>query len=397
MYRINVKLKETCRHLLKSVLWYFPLRDYIVFESNPAFSCNTYPVFQQLRKDFPDYKLIWSIDRNTRQIPSGVDDIIYEKPDSIYERFKTFYFLNRCRLLVSCNRVLEKQNDRQISIFLCHGSKTKKTRGVYEVGGKVDFVNVQSHFFDDVILYEYNCRKDQLVYLGYPRCDFFYKKSDKNTAKLLFHCETARFCIWLPTLRRQISGRDDVGESGYHCIGMPLIYSKKALFLFNRFLEESQVHILFKPHPTQDVKSLTKESLSNIHIITDRDLQDKGLQLYEVIAQSDALITDYSSVFFDYLLLDRPIATTTDDIENWKSRRGFAFDLEALYEKATVRIPDLETLEKFILQVLSGKDMKGAGRREVKSLTNRYCDGNSAKRVSDFLKEKLDLTIKKRI
>ena len=58
--------------MLKSVLWYFPLRDYIVFESNPAFSCNTYPVFLQLRKDFPDYKLIWSIDRNTRHTVRSV-------------------------------------------------------------------------------------------------------------------------------------------------------------------------------------------------------------------------------------------------------------------------------------------------------------------------------------
>ena len=69
----------------------------------------------------------------------------------------------------------------QVSLFLCHGSKTKRTRGSYEVGEGIDYINVQSHFFDEIITYEYNCDKSRLVYLGYPRCDYLYLKSEEKT------------------------------------------------------------------------------------------------------------------------------------------------------------------------------------------------------------------------
>ena len=45
--------------------------------------------------------------------------------------------------------------------------------------------------------------------------------------------------------------------------------------------------------------------LTNIVYLENKDLADNGLQLYEFINCSDALVCDYSSVAIDYLLLDR--------------------------------------------------------------------------------------------
>ena len=139
----------------------------------------------------------------------------------------------------------------------------------------------------------------------------------------------------------------------------------------------------------QDVRGLVSEKLTNLILITDETLRRADLQLYEVIAASEALITDYSSVFFDYLLLDRPIATTTDDIESWKEGRGFAFDLESMYNKATCRVPDQDALYAFTESVIKGEDPYAEGRREVRDLTNFHQDGKSAERVADFVIEKL--------
>ena len=129
--------------------------------------------------------------------------------------------------------------------------------------------------------------------------------------------------------------------------------------------------------------------MSNIRIISDQDLADRGLQLYEVLAGSSALITDYSSVYFDYLLLNRPIATTTDDMEAWKQMTGFAFDLDAFYDRSTTRCPDLDALLSFLAGLQTGKDDKAAGRKEIRELTNMWNDGNSARRVAEFIKEKI--------
>ena len=48
--------------------------------------------------------------------------------------------------------------------------------------------------------------------------------------------------------------------------------------------------------------------------------------MYVLLRNADALITDYSSAYFDYMLLNRPIAFTVEDIEEYRKKRGFVFD-----------------------------------------------------------------------
>ena len=207
--------------------------------------------------------------------------------------------------------------------------------------------------------------------------------------KKLLKDADGRFLIWLPTFRAQEVGRTDADDGRYAALGIPLFYDRESLMAFDRYLKDRGLYVVYKPHPVQDVRGLVSEKLTNLILITDETLRRADLQLYEVIAASEALITDYSSVFFDYLLLDRPIATTTDDIESWKEGRGFAFDLESMYNKATCRVPDQEALYAFTEGVIKGEDPYAEGRREVRDLTNLHQDGKSAERVADFVIGKL--------
>ena len=51
---------------------------------------------------------------------------------------------------------------------------------------------------------------------------------------------------------------------------------------------------------------------SNIVILSNEQLYHMDIQTNEILMHADALISDYSSVAVDYLLLDRPIAFTLD-------------------------------------------------------------------------------------
>ncbi len=51
--------------------------------------------------------------------------------------------------------------------------------------------------------------------------------------------------------------------------------------------------------------------------------EKEGLQLYEFIHCADALVSDYSSVAIDYLLLDRPLGFTLDDYKEYTQSRGW--------------------------------------------------------------------------
>lgn len=377
--------------IVKKILWSLPLQKIIVFESSPEFACNTYPVYLELKQQLPDYKMVWLLPSG---VPNrgGADAVFSFDGEGVVAEFRRRWYTHFAKAFVSSNRIYEKKRPQQVSLFLCHGSKTKKTRGRYEVGENVDYVNVQSHFFDEIVTYEYNCPADKLVYLGYPRCDWLFEDARAVRGKISrLDLNAGRYVVWLPTFRKHKKAKreDQMDLQKYGSMGMPLVYSPADLERLNCFLAENDTCILYKPHPAQDVSSLKAANLSHIRIISDRDLADRGLQLYEVLAGSSGLITDYSSVYFDYLLLDRPIATTTDDIEEWKQMTGFAFDLDAFYDRSTTRCPDLNTLMGFLTDLRTGTDEKAAGRAEIRQLTNMWNDGKSARRVAEFIKEKI--------
>lgn len=385
-------VKKWIRKGVKRVALRLPTRKIILFESSPDFSCNTYPVYLRLKQALPDYKMVWYTSQKC-SAPDRKDGICLIHPESRWETFKTMYYVFFSQAQILSNRVFEKKRPEQVSLFLCHGSKTKRTRGSYEVGDDVDYVNVQSHFFDDIITYEYNCSQEKLVYLGYPRCDWLYQGDEekRKCRQKLFGGEGCRFVVWLPTYRKHARSytAKQMDTQRYDSIGMPLVYSQAQLAQLDNFLAQRQLHLLFKPHPAQDISGLKAADLSHIRILTDEKLAQMDLQLYQVLGASDGLITDYSSVFFDYLLMDKPIATTTDDIEAWKGMTGFAFDLDSFLDKATTRVPTLEALEDHLDSLVCGRDDKAAGRKEIRELTNTYFDGDSAKRVADFVIEKL--------
>lgn len=376
---------------IKEIFWKLPLRKIIVFESAPDYACNTYPVFLELKKMLPDYKMVWYTFQGTEPV-EGVDGIYTSNGQGVRQDLLREYYDHYAKAFISCNRVYRKTRPEQLSLFLCHGSKTKKTRGKYEVGEGVDYINVQSHFFDDICAYEYNCPAENLVHLGYPRCDWLFETPETVREKVRrLELNAQRYVIWLPTFRKhkKAKGPDRMDLQKYGSMGMPLVYSQEDLMKLNAFLAQMDICILYKPHPAQDISSLKAANASHIRIINDQDLADRGLQLYEVLAGSSGLITDYSSVYFDYLLLDRPIATTTDDIDEWKQMTGFAFDLDAFYDRSTIRCPDLDALTAFLSDVCGGRDEKALGRNEIRALTNIWNDGNSARRVAEFIKEKI--------
>lgn len=367
-----------------------PLQKIIVFESSPDYACNTYPVFQQLRRDLPDYKLIWWTSRNTPQ-KEGVDGVYYYDSGDFCNRVKSWYYTHFASAFVFSNRLMEKRRPEQLVLNLCHGSKTKKTRGYYSAGDTTDYINVQSHFFDDIITYEYTCDQSQLVYLGYPRCDSFFAADCEAVKRKLGLPGNVRYLVWLPTFRKNnnIKNGKTMDTSKYGSIGMPLVYSRESLEQLDKALEERNTVIYYKPHPAQDVSGLISAETRYVRMIRDRDLEERGIPLYDLLAGSDGLVTDYSSVFFDYLLADRPIATTTDDMEEWKKMTGFAFDLDAFLDEATTRVATLEELIAFLTDLCAGADSKAAGRRRIREITNTYFDGDSAKRVAAFIKEKI--------
>ncbi len=127
-----------------------------------------------------------------------------------------------------------------------------------------------------------------------------------------------------------------------------------------------------------DVVHVPKES-------TDFHLIPASLDLNRILPEIDALVTDYSSIFIDYLLLDRPIVFFAPDIGHYESaERGFYDDY-----RESAPGPIAETLDEltFQIQTLARGDSAGhwsAQRARQRDWYHSFAD-RSCERVVDFV------------
>lgn len=389
-------VKKKVENIIKKLIGLLPLHKTIIFESNPDLACNTYPVFKyMLDKGLnKNHKMIWLVNNKDMYKDWNIDNVSYVNinPVNFFNRITLVYLRATSKVLIFSNRILGKLNPKQLSIFLAHGSYIKKTKGIYEINDSCDFVLYQSEFIKKITASEYNVNLEKLVCLGYPRNDYLYDDVDAMS-QLFGNIKFKKMVMWLPTFRQHKNGRTD--SKANFILGIPVLESEKMVEGLNTYLEELEILLVLKPHPAQDTKFLRAKKLSNFLLLDDELLAINKTHLYQLLGQSDALITDYSSVYYDYLLTDKPIGLTIDDIQSYEKNRGFVFEkpldiLKGEYIKSS------EDLISFIKSVSEGTDICKEERAAIKNLMNYYQDNQSTKRVGDFIIEKLgDSTTRK--
>ena len=103
----------------------------------------------------------------------------------------------------------------------------------------------------------------------------------------------------------------------------------------------------------------------------------------------DGLITDYSGAYHEYILLDRPIAVSIDDLEEYQNKVGFCYDffkyIKGFYLK------NFSDLRRFVKEISESEDSSRSERLVAKALLHQYSDNHSTQRVVDFISTQLDL------
>ena len=132
--------------------------------------------------------------------------------------------------------------------------------------------------------------------------------------------ELPRLLFWLPTYREAVRGtvRTD-GRSHASIFGM----DDMDLDAFETLLGKHHCVCIAKPHPMA-AEYMDQLGRGRIRVWRDADLAEHGLSLYEVVGAADLLITDASSVYVDYLMLDRPVVIAFPDIDEYQATRGFS-------------------------------------------------------------------------
>lgn len=211
----------------------------------------------------------------------------------------------------------------------------------------------------------WNCPKEKILALGYPRYDWMLHPAlDRNTIlKKLSGQDALRTVIWMPTFRNS-----DVLDSKEGQIKMPYrlpgLRNETELHELDQYLKMTEMLLIIKKHPVQSDWQFAEDTFTNIRFVTQKDLDIQGIKLYELISACDGLISDYSSVAVDYMLLDRPIAYILADMEEYRQTRGFVFEDPLKYMPGE-KLYDLQGIKGFLQNVSEGKDVCRGERRSL--------------------------------
>jgi len=215
--------------------------------------------------------------------------------------------------------------------------------------------------------------RDKFAVTGYPRNDaLFAVEDDVFLSQLKSKVNFSKTILYLPTYRGYSSNNVNFCLSG--CYG----FNPERL---NRFLEIHDAIFLIKLHfrdceKAQNIISNLNNS-SRIQFIRDEQIGD---DIYPLLAHTDILVTDYSSVYFDYLLLNKPIVFFDYDLEEYESQdRGFYFD----YGEVTPgqKVKNWDDLEFAMREILNDFDEYGREREKINHLFNTYGGGDNSERV----------------
>lgn len=348
-------------------------KDKIVFYSNLGFRDNVKALYDYL------------IDNNYNEkykIICSVND--YQKYRNIKKKNVTFvsnykgilHFLTSKYFFYSFGKYPIKPSRKQKVINLWHGTPLKNIGNLERDKKNIDYnffsnILATSDVFADVMKDAFNCESDQVIICGHPRNDLLFKprRAPFNKHKKLV--------LWLPTFRNSDLEK---GISSNDKSNIPMFTNHEQMAQLNKYLKELNIELMIKLHLRQDYDKEKFKQYKNIYIWNDRDFQKEGINLYQLLGSADALITDYSSVYFDFLLLNRPIAFTIKDIEQYKKERGFVFDHPEEYMPGQKVVNQTQFYE-FLKNVSRNHDEYEPDREWVNTEANRYTDGANCERI----------------
>ena len=379
------KMESCVKRLLRFALVKLS-KNNIIIECNPFLSDNTSPVLDLILDSGWNkrYKIILvSLHPEKNKKYYHFDNLVCLTRKKLLHRILIYAYACRAKAIIDYSTQIAKVDPATFHFYLAHGSPMKSVKNYYNCDPTTDFMLSQSPFWSKINAIEFKIAEEKQVVLGYPRNDELLQGKQLVNLKALFGDRFDKFVVWYPTYRQN---RLNLKHSS---ISIPIIHDEKTAIKINQIAQKYKTAIIIKPHHAQDMRFIKVLNLSNIIFIDDDFFFANNLKPYAFLGATDALITDYSSVYFDYLLLEKPIALTFEDYEEYSRTPGFAIDTDQL-EECSHMLFSADDFESFVQNIYDGIDLNQTKRAQLKAKLHYYMDSCSSQRVFEFIQSSIE-------
>lgn len=365
--------------------------NWILYESffGKGMICSPYAIFKSFmeRQDFSQYLHIWSV-----SVESELERLQkkFEKIDNV--KFVLRKSLEYTKYLAKCKYLINNDNffyffikrNEQVYINTWHGIPMKKLG--YDVPDGIlaqhnsfrnflmtDYILAWNRHMGEVFMSAYmlnDIYQGKIVLEGCPRNDNTLN-SDPNEIKNKLQeagvtvSPNKKLVLYAPTFR---GTNLQVAKSDYEQV-------KEFLKQLSHLLPDGEYQILYKPHHLI-YDQIQKEGIKDENVIP------SYFDANEIMSITDILISDYSSIYFDFLITDRPIIFFVPDEEEYQEYRGLYFNTEKL-PGAVCRTVD--QVAEGIKRAETHLADYGEVHRRFKEWACCYDDGKVSERILDCM------------
>lgn len=385
---IKTKLKNTFTRLYKKLFKLFGVvlpkkNTLVIFESffGKSYSDNPRAIYEYLKQHHPELTLYWSADR--RHIDTFKK---YNLKFATRFSIKWLFLMTRAKYWVVNSRMplwIPKPKQtiyvqtwhgtplKKLGVDIEHvhmpGTNTEKYKKnfLYEAS-KWDYLISPNRYSTEIFRRAFGFKKT-IIESGYPRNDFLINHNNEGTITKLKQKSglplDKKVILYAPTWRD-----NQFYSKGKYKFDLQLNLQKLQSALGDSHIFLLRLHYLV-------AENLDLSNYENF--VYDFSNHNDIRELY---LMSDLLITDYSSVFFDYANLKRPMLFFVYDIENYRDHlRGFYFDFVN-----NAPGPLIKTTDELISKIQELEITEVGTTDTFRDFYSKFCsleDGNASKRV----------------
>lgn len=298
------------------------------------------------------------------------DNTLINKAKYLFEFIMQTYHINTSRVVIIDGNNFAVSNIKKkkatVVIQIWHACGAIKKFGFdftrrYEISN-YDYVITSSSTSKKHFASAFNMPEDNILTLGVAKTDrLFDEKIIERYKKEIYKkypcIEGKKVVLYAPTFR---------GDGLFSKSYMDIDLDRLADSLGDEYI------IMYKMHPISKYNKCQKNS-NIVNVCSE--------SLYKLFSISDMLVTDYSAIMYDYLILEKPIYFYTPDLQDYLDNRGIYWDYES-YVPGKVCYCEEELVKSIVSEQYDVKKI-----RKMKNEFYDYLDGNSTKRIGNFILE----------